>query len=60
MKKVLKLFGIVVAVLIELWALQTGRWAYTGAMPLVPFLGAGLTPTIQLGFLGYVIYYFTL
>ena len=39
---------------LEMWALETSRWAYTVAMPLVPFLNTGLTPTIQLGILGYL------
>lgn len=47
--------GVLFAVLLERYALITGRWAYTSAMPLIPFIGTGLTPTIQLGFLAYVI-----
>lgn len=49
-------FGAVLAIGIELWALETGRWAYATSMPLIPFLGVGLTPTIQLGLLGYLTY----
>ena len=48
--------GILIAILIELYALQTGRWAYNTAMPIIPFLNVGLTPAIQLGVLGYVVY----
>lgn len=44
----------VFAVGLEEWALATGRWVYTGAMPIIPLLGVGLTPTIQLGLLGYI------
>lgn len=51
--------GIVVSVLIEWWALGSGRWAYTAGMPIIPLLGVGLTPTIQLGILGYCAYKFT-
>ena len=47
---------VLVSVFIELYALQTGRWAYNDFMPLVPLLSVGLTPTIQLGLLGYVSY----
>jgi hypothetical protein len=36
------------AVGIERHALASGRWAYTAAMPLVPGLGAGLLPILQL------------
>lgn len=48
--------GVLVAIFIELWALNTGRWAYNEYMPIIPILGIGLTPTIQLGFLGYLSY----
>ena len=39
---------------LEMWAIETGRWAYKVAMPIIPILGVGLTPTVQLGFLGYL------
>lgn len=50
--------GVLVAIFIELWALNTGRWAYNGYMPIIPILGVGLTPAIQLGLLGYLSYRF--
>lgn len=43
---------LIFAILLEKWALGTGRWVYANAMPIVPLLNVGLTPTIQLGFLG--------
>jgi len=46
--------GFILAICIELWALQTGRWAYQGYMPIIPLLSVGLTPAIQLGVLGYL------
>lgn len=48
------LTGIVVSIFIEYWGLGTGRWAYNSLMPVIPFLETGLTPTIQLGLLGYI------
>ena len=45
---------LIFAVLLEKWALGTGRWVYADAMPIIPFLNVGLTPAIQLGMLGYV------
>lgn len=48
--------GITLSVLIEYWALEMSRWAYTQAMPIIPILKTGLTPTIQLGLLGYITY----
>ena len=47
------LMGLIFAVGLEWWALDTGRWAYTAAMPIIPIFNIGLTPTIQLGILGY-------
>jgi len=41
--------GVIVAVLIEKWALGTGRWIYAANMPIIPFLNTGLSPTLQLG-----------
>lgn len=46
--------GIIIAISIEWYALGTGRWAYNSYMPIIPFLATGLTPTIQLGLLGYI------
>ncbi len=39
---------IVFAILLEYWALSTGRWAYGDAMPTIPILGVGLSPVLQL------------
>lgn len=48
--------GVLVAIGIEWWAFGTGRWAYNDFMPIIPVLGTGITPTIQLGFLSYGIF----
>jgi len=45
------LIAIVFAIFLELYALNSGRWEYKDAMPVIPFLGIGLTPTVQLGLL---------
>jgi hypothetical protein len=50
---IMSLVLVFFAIGLELWALKTGRWAYVGSMPLIPFLGIGLTPTVQLGLIGY-------
>jgi len=50
------LFGFAAAIIIELYALKTGRWAYGEVMPIVPFINTGVTPTIQLGLLSYLIF----
>lgn len=49
-------FGLIIAIGIEEYALATGRWSYNVYMPLIPFLHIGLTPTVQLGLLGYFIF----
>lgn len=46
--------GLSIAVLLEIWALHTNRWAYTAAMPLIPIVHTGLTPTIQLCITGFL------
>ena len=48
--------GIVFAISLEWWAFATGRWAYQSSMPIIPFIGTGLTPTIQLGLIAYLIF----
>ena len=49
-------FGFMVAVIVEWQALNAGDWAYKQTMPILPILNTGLTPTIQLGLLAYVVY----
>jgi hypothetical protein len=53
------ILGFITSISIEYYALGTGRWAYNSLMPLVPFLQIGLTPTIQLGLLGYLSFLLT-
>lgn len=40
--------GFFTAVLIEQHALLVGKWAYTEAMPLIPYFRVGLTPVVQM------------
>ena len=40
--------GALAALLIELRALAAGEWAYAEAMPLVPALGVGISPVLQM------------
>jgi len=53
---------LIFAIGLEIFALRTKRWAYklarTGgpSMPIIPGLGVGLTPSIQLAFLAYLSY----
>lgn len=48
--------GVIIAIIIELFALYTNRWNYTDTMPIIPIVNIGLTPTVQLGLLGYLTY----
>ena len=41
-------YGCIVAIGIEWKALIMHRWAYTIAMPIVPFLNVGLSPIVQM------------
>ena len=50
--------GIIVAFIIEWYALGTGRWSYNTYMPIVPILKIGLTPILQLGILGFASLWF--
>lgn len=45
------LWGLASAALVEHSALAAGRWSYTGRMPVVPGLGAGLWPLLQMALL---------
>lgn len=46
--------AILFAIGLEIFALKTGRWEYKDVMPIIPIIKTGLTPTIQLGLLGYI------
>jgi|SRR3989344_1107660 len=50
LKSVLSLLiiGVIVGVGIEKWALLTDRWTYGYNMPIIPLLGVGLTPVLQM------------
>ncbi|MFA5940605.1 MAG: hypothetical protein WC809_14710 [Sinimarinibacterium sp.] len=40
--------GAILATAIELHALSSGRWRYSALMPIVPGIGVGLLPLLQL------------
>ena len=40
--------GLGVQILAEIIALNSGEWAYNAAMPVIPVLDVGLTPTLQM------------
>ena len=40
--------GFIIAVIIEINALETGRWSYGHLMPIIPYLKVGLMPVVQM------------
>ena len=52
----LVVIGVAAATITELVALKGDRWAYTRLMPLLPIIGVGLVPVIQLAILPWVSY----
>ena len=50
------IFGVIAAVILEKYALNSGRWAYNEFMPVIPLLNTGLTPTLQLGILSHIVF----
>lgn len=49
-------FGVLVAVGIEKWALGTARWGYASTMPLIPYSNIGLLPILQMIILPWATY----
>lgn len=49
--------ALAAAIIIELHALAIGRWAYTSAMPIIPWLRVGLSPVLQLPITALVTYW---
>lgn len=45
---VLAVFGFLIALGVEYKAFVLGRWAYTSAMPVIPYLHVGLSPILQM------------
>ena len=51
--------GVLIAVGIEKWALDIGRWQYVSSMPLIPYTNVGLLPILQMAILPWATYLFT-
>ncbi|MEI7750121.1 MAG: hypothetical protein WCJ25_03895 [Candidatus Moraniibacteriota bacterium] len=49
--------GFLIAVGIERYALSTGMWAYGSFMPILPILGVGLTPVLQMAVLPIFVFF---
>lgn len=48
--------GTLIAIGNEWYGLHTYRWMYNAFMPIIPIIQTGITPTLQLGILGYLSY----
>jgi len=48
------IIGIIIAIVNEWYGISTLRWTYAEIMPIIPVIKTGLTPTFQLGLLGYL------
>lgn len=48
------IFGVIIAIILESYAITTGRWAYNQIMPIIPVIKTGLSPTLQLGVTGWL------
>ncbi|MDA2916087.1 hypothetical protein MYX64_04480 [Nitrospinae bacterium AH_259_B05_G02_I21] len=55
----LVLAGMVIAVALEMQALAWGRWAYNARMPIIPGIGVGLIPVVQMMILPPLVFYLT-
>jgi hypothetical protein len=40
--------GLIAGVAVEKYALAAGRWSYNDLMPIIPILGVGLAPSMQM------------
>lgn len=49
--------GALIAIGFELWAFETGAWAYTEKMPVIPILQTGLSPLLQMMLLPLLTFY---
>ncbi|MES2088176.1 MAG: hypothetical protein V4467_04280 [Patescibacteria group bacterium] len=49
-----------VSIGLELHAIKTGRWGYSELMPLIPFVGVGISPVLQLGLIGFLVFSFVI
>jgi len=47
----LGVLGALTGVALELFALAAGRWTYNSLMPIVPVIGVGLWPVLQMAML---------
>jgi hypothetical protein len=56
---VMALLGFVLAVIIEKYALTTGRWSYNSLMPIIPLINVGLTPVLQMILLPSLVIFFS-
>lgn len=47
------------AIGVEIWALTSGRWAYTDKNPLIPILGVSILPVLQMALINPIAMYYS-
>lgn len=48
--------GALTGIAFEMWAIDRGRWTYNESMPLLPLVGAGLWPVLQMSIVPPAVY----
>ena len=48
---IVALLGLTFAIIVEKYAILTGRWAYNELMPIISIINVGVTPVLQLTFI---------
>ena len=51
------LIGFITSTVVERQSLALGKWSYTTLMPIVPVLGVGFVPFIQLPIMAFLVYF---
>lgn len=55
--RVLVAASIALAIIVEIWAISTGRWTYTDKNPLIPILGVSVLPVLQMALINPIAMY---
>lgn len=49
--------SVVLAIIVEIWAIKSGRWAYTDKNLLIPILGVSIFPVLQMALINPIAMY---
>lgn len=53
------IFGLIISISFEFYAQYTNRFEYNSSMPLIPLIGIGLTPVLQMVIIPLLTFFFT-